>query len=220
MRYPQNRESASGAQTTVQATPRRAPQIRPDQILDAATEVLLAKGLANTTVDDIANAAGLAKGTMYLYFKSKAQVLAALRLRHVQRMLVACAAAADRGRSASTIVRIERFIETVYDFAAEHAQLLHLLFHEAGLEDENEIGMARDGLLLYVRQGISNGELRVQDPELVVSFLVYGMHGVFAASLDGSDPAAARRRVLTGLRQIIRALLQPQEPENGSAPRR
>lgn len=219
MRYPQNTESASGARTTATATPRRAPQIRPDQILDAATEVLLAKGLSATTVDDIAAAAGLAKGTMYLYFKSKSQVIAALRLRHVQRMLVACAAAADRGRSTSTIVRIDRFIETVYDFAVEHAQLLYLLFHEAGMEDENEIGMARDGLLLYVRQGIAKGELNVQDPDLVVSFLVYGMHGVFAASIDGKNPAAARRRVLTGLRQIVRMLLQPQQPANGTAPR-
>src|SRR5690348_8330446 len=90
--------------------PRRAaPEVRVEQILDAAAEVLLSKGLNATTVDEIAAAAGLAKGTTYLYFKSKAQVLAALRERSVTRMLESCdMAAAEAGPDAPMIIRIER----------------------------------------------------------------------------------------------------------------
>ncbi len=43
-------------------------------ILDAAQAVIRDKGIMGTTVDDIAQRAGVAKGTVYLYFKSKEDV--------------------------------------------------------------------------------------------------------------------------------------------------
>jgi len=47
---------------------------RRNQILDAAIEVFGNKGLDVATVDDIAQAAGISKGTIYLYFKSKDEI--------------------------------------------------------------------------------------------------------------------------------------------------
>ncbi|MFL6111198.1 MAG: TetR/AcrR family transcriptional regulator [Catenulispora sp.] len=185
--------------------PRRAPQARPEQILDAATEILLTKGLLGMTMDEIAGTAGLAKGTTYLYFKSKAQVLAALRIRHVQRMLEACTAAAAAGRPVPTIVRVERFVETVWDFTVANAPLLQLLFHEAGGDDGTEIGMTCDGLMVYVREGMASGEFAVRDPDTIVSFLVHGMHGAFASGLHGSP--AARRDMLKSVKAVFRRQL-------------
>jgi AcrR family transcriptional regulator len=43
-------------------------------ILDAAAAVIRDKGIMSATVDDIAHRAGVAKGTVYLYFKSKEDV--------------------------------------------------------------------------------------------------------------------------------------------------
>jgi AcrR family transcriptional regulator len=45
------------------------------QILDAARENFARYGLAGTTVDDIARRAGMAKGTVYLYYRSKDEIL-------------------------------------------------------------------------------------------------------------------------------------------------
>src|SRR5947209_8074000 len=45
-----------------------------DVILDAARTVFSRKGYAETAVDDVAEEAGIAKGTLYLYFKSKEQL--------------------------------------------------------------------------------------------------------------------------------------------------
>lgn len=45
------------------------------QILEAARESFAADGVAATTVDGIARRAGVAKGTVYLYYKSKEEVL-------------------------------------------------------------------------------------------------------------------------------------------------
>lgn len=48
---------------------------RRTQILDAARESFATHGMAGTTVDGIARRAGLAKGTVYLYYKSKQEIL-------------------------------------------------------------------------------------------------------------------------------------------------
>jgi TetR/AcrR family fatty acid metabolism transcriptional regulator len=45
------------------------------QILDAATRVFAAKGFARATIKDIAGAAGLAEGTIYIYFTTKNDLL-------------------------------------------------------------------------------------------------------------------------------------------------
>lgn len=48
---------------------------RRGQILGAAREAFARHGLAGTTVDGIAKRAGVAKGTVYLYYRSKEQIL-------------------------------------------------------------------------------------------------------------------------------------------------
>ncbi len=51
---------------------------RRNLILDAAIEVFGNKGLDGATVDDIAQAAGISKGTIYLYFESKNDIFDAI----------------------------------------------------------------------------------------------------------------------------------------------
>ena len=50
---------------------RRCPDERPHQIVEAALEVFGERGLAGARLDDIAQRAGIAKGTIYLYFPNK-----------------------------------------------------------------------------------------------------------------------------------------------------
>jgi AcrR family transcriptional regulator len=55
-------------------------EFRTSEILEAARKVFAEKGFSESTVDEIAEAAGLAKGTLYLYFPSKKEIyLAALK---------------------------------------------------------------------------------------------------------------------------------------------
>lgn len=51
---------------------------RREHILDAAMQVFETKGFAATNVAEIASLAGIAKGTIYLYFESKQQIFAAI----------------------------------------------------------------------------------------------------------------------------------------------
>lgn len=51
--------------------PRRAPPDRFEAMIDAATRVFIAQGYRRTQMVDVANAMGIAKGTLYLYVESK-----------------------------------------------------------------------------------------------------------------------------------------------------
>lgn len=48
---------------------------RRNQILDAATQVFAERGFHNTTIRQIAQQAGIADGTIYIYFKTKTDLL-------------------------------------------------------------------------------------------------------------------------------------------------
>jgi AcrR family transcriptional regulator len=53
---------------------RRCPADRPEQIIKAALEVFGECGLANARLQDIAERAGVSKGTIYLYFPNKEEL--------------------------------------------------------------------------------------------------------------------------------------------------
>ena len=50
---------------------KRRKEARPEEILDAALELFTVKGFSSTRMVDVAKAAGISKGTLYLYFDSK-----------------------------------------------------------------------------------------------------------------------------------------------------
>ncbi len=54
--------------------------IRIQEIQIAAKKVFLRKGFINTTMEAIAEKAGISKGTVYLYFKNKQEVYIALMI--------------------------------------------------------------------------------------------------------------------------------------------
>ncbi len=58
---------------------------RKSQIINAAEEVFTKKGFDEARMDDIAEETGLSKGTLYLYFKSKDDLIIAILDRLIQR---------------------------------------------------------------------------------------------------------------------------------------
>src|SRR6185436_14978008 len=62
--------SSSTAEDRVPRWQRR-PESRPEEILEAALHVFGEQGFARTRLEEVAKRAGVSKGTLYLYFKSK-----------------------------------------------------------------------------------------------------------------------------------------------------
>lgn len=58
--------------------------VKKQEILESAIQVLGKKGAAATKIQDIAEAAGIAKGTIYLYFKNKEEIFENILQYHIQ----------------------------------------------------------------------------------------------------------------------------------------
>lgn len=56
----------------------REKKLRKERIIDAAEQVIDSAGFENATMDEIAEKAELAKGTLYLYFKNKTAIYLAI----------------------------------------------------------------------------------------------------------------------------------------------
>jgi AcrR family transcriptional regulator len=67
-------------------------------IMEAATELFAARGVTSTSIEDIAEAAGIAKGSIYYNFESKAGLVEAIMARSSE-LLAAALERAGAGRS-------------------------------------------------------------------------------------------------------------------------
>jgi AcrR family transcriptional regulator len=179
------------------------PDVRREQLLDAAEQLLLDQGLRATTVADVAEAAGLAKGTMYLYFRSKDELLAALRARYIGRYL------APLGRRRGDVrSRARRLVVGLVDAAAENWRLHHVLFHEAGFSEADAFFDLRQRFTALLRSGVEDGQLAIEDPDLAASFLLHGVHGTVVELVHG-DARRGRRRTAKALADLVDSTLGP-----------
>src|SRR5919109_4877370 len=95
------------------------------RILDAAFEAVRDFGLSRTTVEDVAQRAGLSRQTVYRYFPSKDHLVVELVLREEETFIEGTRAAFSS--EADLEVAIERAMAFTLRFAREHPLLDRLL---------------------------------------------------------------------------------------------
>ena len=159
---------------------RRRAQDRPDEILDAALRLFTAQGFAATRVDDVAAAAGLSKGGVYLYFPSKEALVEALVRRAMGPVAdLAVARLSERtDHPRQTIARAMHAVAAAMSDDRVVAVPLLILREAPVLPHIAEV--YRDAILLrvlpalsgLVADGIARGLLRPVDPDLAVRTLV------------------------------------------------
>ena len=87
---------------------------RKNEILDAALEVFSEYGLQEASVDDVVERAGLSKGTLYWYFKSKDRLIGALMRRFFAQELGKIRELQNgRGSVRERLLRYSRDVESV-----------------------------------------------------------------------------------------------------------
>jgi AcrR family transcriptional regulator len=163
------------------ARPRtKPPEVRREEIMDAAQRLFLKQGVASTTIDDVAAGADVAKGTIYLHFLSKQELLAALADRFAERHL-ACIKAAMAARSDQDWKgKLAAWSEACIGFYLDSVALHDMLFHEArsparkGVADNIVIGH----LEALLNAGHAAGVWSIDDARFTAVFLFSGMHGI------------------------------------------
>ncbi|MBW2261622.1 MAG: helix-turn-helix transcriptional regulator [Deltaproteobacteria bacterium] len=103
---------------------KREKDRRRNRIIKAAEKVLFAKGYQAATMDDVATEAELGKGTLYLYFKNKEELILALLVRLRMRMIDGFDAAIPEATSGRDL--LERFAVVYCDTVDEQRDKIML----------------------------------------------------------------------------------------------
>jgi len=130
--------------------------------------------VTHATIEEIAVAAGVAKGTVYLYFESKDDLLAAIREEHAAEMLRradhAFAAAGEDFEGG-----IDALLQAIVDFQIEHAQLQDVICY-AGHPSEVIVASEREvfrRFVEFVERGTEAGAFEVADAEATAALLYH-----------------------------------------------
>jgi AcrR family transcriptional regulator len=157
---------------------RRRKAARPQEILDAALDLFAERGFAATRMDDVAARAGVTKGTVYLYFKSKDELFKALVRAALLTDLEQFEAAVE---SCSATELLERMVTRwVAEFVPSQAGVLpKLIIAEVGNFPDlakfylEEFVLRVLGLVRRVlARGIAAGEFRPVDVEYTAYLFV------------------------------------------------
>lgn len=185
---------------------------RAGEIIASAARLFREKGVGAVSVDEIVQGAGIAKGTFYLYFKTRDDLLAKLAEVAVQTMALA---AEDAGQGEGGA--LDRFAAAV--IAMQHVEggeqyLRDALNHpeNSALHDLANMAFVRQiapVLAKIVEQGKAEGVFDVEDALATLEFLLAGQAALLGGGrFNWSDAQrAARLRATTII--VERALGAP-----------
>ncbi len=106
----------------------REKEQRRNSIIDAAEEIFFEKGIENATMDEVAKKAEFSKGTLYLYFKNKDEILHAIIARGLEILRNMFKKAADKEKTG--ILKIRAIGKAYLQFSNRHPQHFEFMQHK------------------------------------------------------------------------------------------
>jgi AcrR family transcriptional regulator len=99
-------------------------------ILDAAYELFIEKSFNNTSIDDVVKRAGIAKGTFYLYFKDKHDLVERIIIRKsalILRLVLDELKKEKETNQMSFPDQMEFITDKIVDYLVEHKEIITLM---------------------------------------------------------------------------------------------
>jgi AcrR family transcriptional regulator len=183
---------------------------RKSQILNAAEDVFTEKGFEEARMDDIAVETGLSKGTLYLYFKSKDDLIIAILDRMFQREFRQLENLdQDAGTATEAIWKITemltkeilgliRLIPIVYQFLA-------LAFRNKYVQKalKKYINHYLDILIPIIQRGIDSGEFRQVDAREVAVAMGAMMEGTLLLWVYDKSIVEPEYHIHSGMKLLL-----------------
>jgi AcrR family transcriptional regulator len=182
------------------------------RLLDAAERVFGDLGYHDASVVKVADAAGVAAGTFYLYFDSKKSIFDELvrdlnrRVRHAMK---------EASAQGETRLQAElRGFDAYFRFTAEHPTLYRII-RQAEFVSPEMLRFHYDrlsaGYIEALREASESGEIAKLDPE-VAAYALMGLGEMIGMRwiLWGDGPMP--RRVSVELERLIRCILGAEQP--------
>jgi AcrR family transcriptional regulator len=191
-------------------------EFRLQSIREAATRVIARKGFEGATMQDIADEAQIAKGTLYLYFKDRDHLVESVAQHVLDDLHLALDAAFDV--KAPFREKLRHVVETQFRFFDANLELFRVL-HETVERSRGDVRRNRecdaryqaylDQLTSLLRKAMTKGEIRSSDPERLAVFIAEGTVALSVRKIRGPKPATLESDVDL----VVETLLRGLEPE-------
>jgi AcrR family transcriptional regulator len=160
------------------------------RIIEAARKRFRHYGVKKTTMQEIASDAGVAVGTLYVYFRDKDDLLVACTeeyvTRHRERAEAILASDASAGEKLRRYV-VDRFRASQATRSGGHrpaAELFREVLRVRPARRLDEGRMMAENFIRLLRQGVEAGEFHTYDPERDARVLLLSLTFLFPSALD------------------------------------
>lgn len=189
-------------------------------ILQAAEDLLARSGTGHVSIDEVAAAAGVGKGTVFRRFGSRAGLMRALVGERVRALSQAVASGPPPlGPGAPAVQRLAAFLDAAVEIAARNAPVMAA--YERALTARESEAFSRQANSVYRDWHIHASALISEarpglDAELLADLLLSSLHSDLARHLMSRGETG---RLTATLHQMITVLLTPPgQSAAGSAP--
>jgi len=162
----------------------REKENRVRQIINAAEDIFFSKGVDTATIDEIAKRAEISKGTVYLYFKSKEELVATVfgrALNILQDFIKESMAGKKNG-----LDKISGIGKAYIKFSQTYPDYFSLMFITP--KTQNCIDQGANALSMVaqiITEGQKDGSIRPRLPPMQTAVVLWGqLHGVLAISAN------------------------------------
>jgi TetR/AcrR family fatty acid metabolism transcriptional regulator len=160
---------------------------KPQQIIEAAIRVFARNGYYNSRVSDIASEAGIASGTIYLYFRTKEEILVTL-FREKMAAFVAHLRREIAGER-DAVAKIRRLVELHFTVLEESPALAEVVQVELRQGQKFFRGASAHEVSAYfeligsvLEEGVAAGHFRADVPVKVATKVLFGAMDQMATS--------------------------------------
>jgi AcrR family transcriptional regulator len=186
----------------------RAPDRRRAQLIGAALTLFESRPPNEVSVAQIAATAGLAKGTFYIYFASRDELLDALRAEFAEQAAQQLELVPLPTEAAAWPAFLDGLVDATIDIFLAHRTLHELLAdaphdHRSGPAEMPTVDRVVDRLQAMLAAGVAAGALRIGD-KIAASLMLELLH---AAGHLASEDAADVDRVRATTRELVRGAL-------------
>lgn len=180
-------------------------EIMKEALFEATVAVLKEHGVDGMTMDRVAAAAGVAKGSLYRYFRSKRELLDFVYAKAVAPIFQELDEIVAREQPAAE--KLADQLRALLDHVAKYAEVFALLFEDGTtrsllqLSERSNHRAASERLAQIFRQGIAEGAFRAADPLLLANMYVGLCKGVLDTQPDLEQPEQreALHRLISGV---------------------
>jgi AcrR family transcriptional regulator len=189
---------------------------RKDQIMSAAEEVFTQKGFSDARMDDIAKETGLSKGTLYLYYKSKDELIIAILDRIFQREFKAFENIDLTSMSATEAIWV--FTDTTTKDIKIMMRLLPITYEFMGLAFRNKfvqktfkayLNYYMDLLVPVIQHGIDLGEFRSADAKEIAIAMGAIMEGTLLLWVYDNSLIEPEKHLRSGMKLLLDGVKAP-----------